>query len=424
MSEDTLEATIQSIAKKARQASLELVTATEASKNQFLYTLADTLEELYPSILEANQKDLKNASEMGLSEPMTERLTFTKDRIYKMAEGVRQVAQLPDPVGQEIEQLSPPRGFDLRKIRVPIGVIGIIYESRPNVTVDCAILCLKSGNASILRGGKEAFHTNSILISIIQDCLTQTNINADAVQFIPTTDREALTVLLKQDDSIHCIIPRGGEGLIRFTVENSRIPVIKHYTGVCSVYIDSECDFHLAEKIVLNAKCQRPSVCNAAENLLVHQDASELLPKLADALHQKGVELRVDAAAKSILLGTGIPVKDAQEADFGTEYNDLIISIGIVANIESAIALINSKGSGHTDTIVSSNSHSATQFLNSVDSATVIHNATTRFSDGFEFGLGAEIGISTDRLHARGPMGLNELCTYKYVLHGTGEIKD
>lgn len=424
MSENNLESLIRSIAQNARQASLELVNTSEEAKNHFLNDLADSIEAEYTSILEANQKDLENAAEMELSDPMIERLSFTKERIYKMAEGVRQVAELPDPVGEEIEQLTPPRGFNLKKIRVPIGVIGIIYESRPNVTIDCAILCLKSGNACILRGGKEAFHTNGCLIAIIQECLIKNKINAQAVQFIPTTDRAALNALLKQDDYIHCIIPRGGEGLIRFTVENSRIPVIKHYTGVCSVYIDSECDFHLAESITINSKCQRPSVCNAAENLLIHQDASAILPKLADALHTKGVELRVDAAAKSILLGTGIPVTDATEEDFASEYNDLIISIGIVANIESAISLINTNGSGHTDTIVSNNLESATQFLNSVDSATVIHNATTRFSDGFEFGLGAEIGISTDRLHARGPMGLNELCTYKYVLHGTGEIKD
>ncbi len=424
MTEKSIETLIESIAQNARKASLELVTIPAEIKNRFLNDLAKSIEDHYQDILDANQKDLDNASEMGLSDPMIERLTFTKERIYKMAEGVRQVAKLQDPVGEEIEQLSPPRGFDLRKIRVPIGVIGIIYESRPNVTIDCAILCLKSGNASILRGGKEAFYSNSCLIQIIQDCLRNNHINENAVQFIPTTDRAALNVLLKQDAYIHCIIPRGGAGLIRFTVENSRIPVIKHYTGVCSVYIDSECDFHLAETITLNSKCQRPSVCNAAENLLIHQDASEILPKLADALHTQGVELRVDAAAKAILLGTGIPVKDAQEEDFGEEYNDLILSVGIVANIESAIALINSKGSGHTDTIITSKPESAALFLNSVDSATVIHNATTRFSDGFEFGLGAEIGISTDRLHARGPMGLNELCTYKYVLHGTGEIKD
>jgi glutamate-5-semialdehyde dehydrogenase len=351
-------------------------------------------------------------------------LQFTKERIRQMAVGVRQVADLSDPVGETIEQMNPPRGFDLRKIRVPIGVIGIIYESRPNVTVDCAILCLKSGNASILRGGKEAFSSNTCLIKIIQSCLIKNTINPDAVQLIPTTDRAALNELLKQDQYVHCIIPRGGEGLIRFTVENSRIPVIKHYTGVCSVYIDELHDYEKAESITLNSKCQRPSVCNAAENLLIHQNALSSLPKIAQALHEQGVELRVDASAKAALTGTGIPMIDAKDEDFGEEYNDLIISVAVVPDMKSAIDIINTKGSAHTDTIATENPQNAQDFLNGVDSATVLHNASTRFSDGFEFGLGAEIGISTDRLHARGPMGLNELCTYKYIVHGKGEIKD
>jgi glutamate-5-semialdehyde dehydrogenase len=305
-----------------------------------------------------------------------------------------------------------------------MGVIGIIYESRPNVTVDCAILCLKSGNASILRGGKEAFHSNMKLAELIQTTLSASGINADAVQVVPTTDRAALNVLLKQDDTIHCIIPRGGEGLIRFTVENSRIPVIKHYTGVCSVYVDAAANPELAKSIVINSKTQRPSVCNAAENLLIHQDAAAQLPGLAKALHESGVELRVDKAAKALLTGTGLPLVDATPEDFATEYTNLIITIGVVPDAQAAIDLINANGSGHTDAIVTEDETTARAFLSGVDSAAVFHNASTRFSDGFEFGLGAEIGISTDRLHARGPMGLNELCTYKYVLHGAGELKD
>lgn len=415
---------IKSIAQAARKASLELTTLSSETKNQFLLELADALEANTENILEANAIDIDNAKSMDLSPPMIERLKFTEERIAQMAAGVRQVANLSDPVGEEIERMNPPRGFDLRKIRVPIGVIGIIYESRPNVTVDCAILCLKSGNASILRGGKEAFSSNTCLIEIIQSCLSKNGINSNAVQLIPTTDRNALNELLKQDQYIHCIIPRGGEGLIRFTVENSRIPVIKHYTGVCSVYIDENHDYDKAEKITLNSKCQRPSVCNAAENLLIHQNALSSLPKLAQALHEKGVELRVDASTKAALTGSGIPMIDASDADFGEEYNDLIISIAVVADMQSAIELINAKGSAHTDTIVTEYAQNAQDFLNGVDSATVLHNASTRFSDGFEFGLGAEIGISTDRLHARGPMGLNELCTYKYIVHGKGEIKD
>ena len=414
---------IVDIAQRARTASLDLATLSTDRKNQFLHELADQLVSQSVAILEANALDLDGAKRINLSGPMTERLTFTSERIHSMAEGVRQVATLPDPVGKEIEQLKPPRGFDLRKIRVPIGVIGIIYESRPNVTIDCAILCLKSGNASILRGGKESYHTNMKLAEIIQSTLRASEINEDAVQVIPTTDRAALNVLLQQDKTVHCIIPRGGESLIRFTVENSRIPVIKHYTGVCSVYIDASADPEMAESVVVNSKTQRPSVCNAAENLLVHQDATTQLPHLAKVLHEKGVELRVDENAKSILTGTGLPLVDASEQDFATEYTDLILSIAIVPDAQAAIDLINSQGSGHTDTIVSDDHNAAQQFLAGVDSASVFHNASTRFSDGFEFGLGAEIGISTDRLHARGPMGLNELCTYKYVIHGQGQIR-
>ena len=423
---DTMEINqlVVDIAQRARTASLDLATLSTDKKNRFLLELADQLVSQKVAILEANSLDLDGAKRNNLSGPMTERLSFTSERIHTMAEGVRQVATLPDPIGKEIEQLNPPRGFDLRKIRVPIGVIGIIYESRPNVTIDCAILCLKSGNASILRGGKESYHTNIKLAEIIQSTLRASEINENAVQVIPTTDRAALNVLLKQDKTIHCIIPRGGESLIRFTVENSQIPVIKHYTGVCSVYIDASANPEMAESVVVNSKTQRPSVCNAAENLLVHQDAAIQLPHLAKVLHEKGVELRVDENAKSILTGTGLPLVDAKEQDFATEYTDLILSIAIVPNTQAAIELINSHGSGHTDTIVSTDLNAAKQFLAGVDSASVFHNASTRFSDGFEFGLGAEIGISTDRLHARGPMGLNELCTYKYVIHGQGQIRE
>jgi glutamate-5-semialdehyde dehydrogenase len=420
---DQITELVVGIAQRARAASLQLATLPTATKNRFLNQLADRLVAETAAILEANTRDLETAASLELSAPMTERLTFTPERIAAMAEGVRQVAALPDPVGVEIERLNPPKGFDLRKIRVPMGVIGIIYESRPNVTIDCAILCLKSGNASILRGGKEAFHSNMKLAEIIRATLTECGIHEDAVQFIPTTDRWALNVLLQQDATIHCIIPRGGESLIRFTVENSRIPVIKHYTGVCSVYIDAAADPDIAERIVINSKCQRSSVCNAAENLILHQEAAALLPRLAKALHDHGVELRVDAHAKALLTASGLPLVDASPEDFATEYTDLIIAIAIVPDLQAAIDLINANSSGHTESIVTDDASAASQFLNGVDSAAVFHNASTRFSDGFEFGLGAEIGISTDRLHARGPMGLNELCTYKYVIHGTGDIR-
>ena len=423
MTKDQITELVVDIAKRARTASLELAALHTETKNKFLLDLAKDLITQTDAILEANALDLEAAKSLNLTAPMTERLTLSPERIAAMAEGVRQVAALPDPVGVEIERLAPPKGFDLRKIRVPMGVIGIIYESRPNVTVDCAVLCLKSGNASILRGGKEAFHSNMKLAEIVQDSLRANGIHADAVQFIPTTDRSALNILLKQDDTIHCIIPRGGESLIRFTVENSRIPVIKHYTGVCSVYIDATADADMAKDILINSKCQRPSVCNAAENLIVHQDAAAQLPRLAKALHDHGVELRVDKHAKALLSGSGLPLVDASTKDFATEYTDLIIAIAIVPDLKTGIDLINANSSGHTDSIVTADVTAAQTFLTTVDSAAVFHNASTRFSDGFEFGLGAEIGISTDRLHARGPMGLNELCTYKYVLHGTGETR-
>ena len=423
MTKDQITELVVDIAKRARKASLELAALPTETKNKFLLDLAEHLITQTDAILKANALDLEAAKSLDLSAPMTERLTLTPERIAAMAEGVRQVSALPDPVGVEIERLAPPRGFDLRKIRVPMGVIGIIYESRPNVTVDCAVLCLKSGNASILRGGKEAFHSNMKLAAIVQDALRVNGIHPDAVQFIPTTDRAALNILLKQDDTIHCLIPRGGESLIRFTVENSRIPVIKHYTGVCSVYIDASADADMAKDILINSKCQRPSVCNAAENLILHQDAAAQLPRLAKALHDHGVELRVDKHAKALLTGSGLPLVDASTKDFATEYTDLIIAIAIVPDLKTGIDLINANSSGHTDSIVTEDAAAAQIFLTAVDSAAVFHNASTRFSDGFEFGLGAEIGISTDRLHARGPMGLNELCTYKYVLHGTGETR-
>ena len=423
MDADQITGLIESLAQRARKASHELATLPTETKNAFLHDLAERLTAQTESILDANARDLEAADALNVSAPMKERLTFTQARIEKIAEGVRAVADLPDPVGEELERLRPPRGFDLRKIRVPLGVVGIIYESRPNVTVDCAILCLKSGNASILRGGKEAFHSNMRLAEVLRESLSACGITADAVQVVPTTDRWALNVLLQQDESIQCLIPRGGAGLIRFTAENSRIPVIKHYSGVCSVYVDQAADAEMAESLLVNAKCQRPSVCNAAENLFVHQDAGALLPGLAKALHDQGVELRVDQSAKALLAGSGLPLTDASEDDFHSEYNDWIIAISVVPDTAAAIERINTVGSGHSDLIVTEDPAAARAFLAGVDSATVYHNASTRFTDGFEFGLGAEIGISTDRLHARGPMGLRELCSYKYVIHGKGELK-
>ncbi|MGE9295340.1 MAG: glutamate-5-semialdehyde dehydrogenase, partial [Puniceicoccales bacterium] len=424
---ENLEKLITGIAKQARLASLELATLDTAAKNRALEVLADRIVAATDELLAENAKDLAAAEALELSKPMVERLTFTPERIQKMADGVREVAALPDPVGEELEQIERPNGLDIRKVRVPIGVVGIIYESRPNVTIDCAVLCLKSGNAAILRGGKEAFHTNMALAKILSEALFEADINPHAVQLIPTIDRWALTELLKLDKYVHCIIPRGGESLIRFVAENSRIPVIKHFTGVCSIYVDAECDAELAEKIVINAKTQRVSVCNTIENLFIHREAApDMLPRLARALEDKKVELRVDSTAAKLLekinaggIAHGAPSIEfniATEEDFYTEYLDYIIAVKLVDSVDEAIADINLYGSAHSDGIVTTNEATAKRFLQGVDSATVYWNASTRFTDGYEFGLGAEIGISTDRLHARGPMGLRELCTYKYLV--------
>ena len=395
-----------------------------AIKDTALKRLAELLSERKDKILEANAKDLSEGEANGLSQALIDRLRFTPERIEAMAEGVRQVISLPDPVGETIEESIRPNGLRLVKRRVPIGVIGIIYESRPNVTVDCAVLCLKSGNACILRGGKEAFHSNTVLASIIQEALSESGIPGEAVQLIPTTNREALNVLLTLDDLVHCIIPRGGEGLIRFVAENSRIPVIKHYKGICNLYVDKDADLDLAETIVENAKCQRPGVCNAAENLFIHKDvAPSFLPKVARLLTSQGVALRLDEKAAAHVKDLDIPYSSATEEDFHEEFLDLILSVKEVDDLESAIDAVNTYGSGHSDAIITANATNAETFLSAVDTSTAYWNASTRFTDGFEFGLGAEIGISTDRLHARGPMGLRELCTYKFIVYGDGQIK-
>ena len=429
---------VTDLARRARAASLVLATAPTAAKNAALARLAVLLPASTDALLAANAKDVAAAKDHGLTAAQIDRLTLDPPRIAQMVEGVRQVAALPDPVGEELERTTPPSGLEIRKVRVPIGVIGIIYEARPNVTIDCAVLCLKSGNAAILRGGKESFHTNRMLVEIIHQALAgkpaptssseasakEDALPADAVQLIPTTDRAALTALLKLDALVHCIIPRGGESLIRFVTENSTIPVIKHFKGVCFVYVDRDADPAMAERIVVNAKAQRPAVCNAAEQLLVHAGAAEtLLPRLADALLARQVELRCDAASAAILRRHNLACRDAAPADFTTEFLDLILAVRVVPSLEEAIATINRDSSAHTDAIVTGDAAAAQRFLAGVDSAVVLWNASTRFNDGFEFGLGAEIGISTDRLHARGPMGLRELCSYKYLVTGTGQVR-
>lgn len=421
-----VEQTVRRIAENALLASRRLAPVGTGDKNAALDRLADLLEcpDTEALLAEANARDLETAEEMELSEAMKDRLRLTPERMRAMAEGARQVAALPDPVGEVLESHRHPKGFTIEKVRVPLGVVGIIYESRPNVTIDCAILCLKSGNATILRGGREAFHSNQALTGLVRRVLRECGLPEDAVQLIPTTDRAALNTLLHADDCIHCLIPRGGEGLIRFVAEEARMPVIKHYKGVCNVYLDREADPGKAVKVTVNAKCQRPGVCNAAENLVVHEDLLEtVFPHVARALADEGVLLRGDGPARAACEKTGIPCDVVEEEDYATEYLEKILSIRTVGDIGEAIDFINHYGSGHSDAILTENPEAARRFQAEVDAASVYWNVSTRFTDGFEFGLGAEIGISTDKLHARGPMGLAELTSYKYLVRGEGQIK-
>ncbi|MEY4941118.1 MAG: hypothetical protein RIQ93_2853 [Verrucomicrobiota bacterium] len=415
---------VTSLAQRARAAALTLATTPTAAKNAALLNLADLIDASHESLLAANALDLASPEAASLTPAARDRLTLNVARLQHLAESVRVVVDLPDPAGDLLEEIVRPNGLRIRKIRVPIGVIGIIYEARPNVTIDCAVLCLKSGNACILRGGKECFHTNTALAALITQALASAGVAVDAVQLVPTTDRAALTTLLKLDSLIHCIIPRGGESLIRFVAQNSTIPVIKHYKGVCFVYVDAAADLAMAEAISLNAKVQRPSACNAAEQLLVHrQVADQFLPIVARALVAQHVELRCDPASAAILERENVATTPAVPADYSTEFLDYVIAVRVVDSLDAAIATINRDSSNHSDAIVTASEAAARRFLAEVDSATVYWNASTRFTDGFEFGYGAEIGISTDRLHARGPMGLRELCTYKFVIEGAGQIR-
>lgn len=417
-----IENSILEIAQHSRGASRKLSGMCKASKNYALQKIAHELESSRKFLIEENEKDLSKAKEDKLSGAMIDRLRLTHERIDGMAQGLRQLIDLPDPVGQLIEGKVRPNGLKINKVRTPIGVIGIIYESRPNVTIDCAGLCLKSGNAAILRGGKEALYSNRALASVIENALKQTDIPVHAVQLIPTTDRDALNHLLTLDEYVHCIIPRGGEGLIRFVSENSRIPVIKHYKGVCNLYLDEGCDTQMAQDIAVSAKCGRPGVCNAIENLIVHQSHMPLLlSKIAEQLTEKGCRIFADDQAKCAL--GDIPAEKATDAEYAEEFLDLRIAIKTVSSVDEAISFINRFGSGHSESILSPSKERAEKFQREVDASSVYWNASTRFTDGFEFGLGAEIGISTDRLHARGPMGLEELCSYKYVIEGNGQWK-
>ncbi|MFI5356055.1 MAG: glutamate-5-semialdehyde dehydrogenase [Opitutales bacterium] len=423
MSADLVEL-VTAIAQEARAASHGLAVASTERKDAALGRLADLIDAAHFELLQANQRDLLGPEAQALTPAGRDRLELNAARLRHLAASVRQVASLPDPVGATLEETTRPNGLHLTKVRVPIGVIGIIYEARPNVTVECAALCLKSGNAAILRGGKECFNTNTALAALITQALGDTGLPKAAVQLIPTTDRAALTILLKLDTLVHCLIPRGGEGLIRFVAEHSTIPVIKHYTGVCFVYLDRDADPALAETITVNAKVQRPGVCNAAEQLLVHAAVADaLLPRVAAALASQGVQLRCDARAAAILARAGVAATAARPGDFTAEFLDLVMAVRVVGSLEEAIATINRDSSGHTDAIITRDAETARRFQAGVDSAVVMWNASTRFNDGFEFGFGAEIGISTDRLHARGPMGLRELCSYKWLVDGTGQLR-
>ena len=414
------------LAKRARSASRRLASLSTADKNKCLLAMADAIEANATTIQQENARDMAAGAEMGLAKPMLDRLLLDEARITGMAGGLREVAALPDPVGRVIEERSRPNGLKLTKVASPIGVIVIIYESRPNVTADAAGLCFKSGNATILRGGKEAIHSNQIIAKIMVEAAAGAlpAFSPDAIQVVPTTDRGAIPELLSLTRYVDLCIPRGGESLIRAVDECSQVPVIKHYKGICHVYIDGGTDAAMAEEIAFNSKVHRPGVCNAAETLLVDKSvATDVLPRLCKRLAKANVELRVDKPTQALLDGTGIEVTPASADDWDEEYLDLVLAVKIVNGIGEAIEHISTHGSGHTETIVTGDPAAAKRFQTEVDSSTVFWNASTRFSDGMEFGMGAEIGISTDKIGARGPMGLEELTSYKWLGVGDGLIR-
>lgn len=411
---------ILKIAREARKASYKLAKASTKEKNEALMKMADKLLKEKDALIKANKKDLEIARGKKLSVAFIDRLTLNEKRIEKMASDIKDIVKLKDPVGAVIKKWERPNGLVITKKRVPLGVIGIIYESRPNVTSDAASLCFKAGNTVILRGGSESFNSNKKISEIFRTALKGTSIPKEAIQFIPTTNRKAVDELLKLDDYINLIIPRGGEELIKKVVETSHIPVIKHYKGICHVYVDRSANLNMAKNVCFNAKVQRPGVCNAMETLLVDEKiAGKFLPPMLKKFKTAGVELRGDAKTKKIVKG----IKTAHESDWHKEYLDLILAVKIVSGVDEAIEHINTYGTHLSDSIITKNESNACKFLDEVDSATVYVNASTRFTDGGEFGLGAEIGISTDKIHARGPMGLEELTIYKYVVFGDGQVR-
>ena len=408
------------IGKRAKNAKYDVQKYTTAMKNEALVHIADKLVACSEEILKANQNDIDKAKENGIHDGMIDRLSLSSARIAAMAEGLKQIAELPDYVGDVMEEFSHKNGMKIRKVRVPLGVIGIIFESRPNVTADAFGLCFKSGNSVILKGGKEAIFSNIAITKIIREGLKEKNLNEDAVILIENTEREVTSAFMKLKDYVDVLIPRGGAGLIKAVVENSTIPVIETGTGNCHIYVDESADLTKAVKIINNAKTQRISVCNACESLVVHKNiVGKLMPMLKEALSHADVELRCDETSKQYTNDAVL----ATEADYGTEYLDYILSVKTVENVEEAVSHINKYNTGHSDAIITEDNTTAQYFLNNVDAACVYVNASTRFTDGFEFGFGAEIGISTQKLHARGPMGLRELTAYKYQIIGNGEIR-
>ena len=420
MEENQLKELILEMAKKAKIASRNLVTLSSEIKNDVLKKVAQKLRENREELKKINEKDVNQAVLQGQTKAFIDRLTLTDKIIESMAKGLEEVAALPDPVGEVVKMWKRPNGLLVGRMRIPLGVIAIIYESRPNVTIDAAGLCFKSGNAVILRGGKEALNSNLALGEIFRETLKEFNIPEDVVQVVPTPERKLIEYMLELEEYIDLIIPRGGEGLIRFVTERARMPVIKHYKGVCHVYIDDEANLEMAKAVAVNAKCQRPGVCNAMETLLVHKNIAEkILPDLAEEYKKYEVELR--GCSETLKY---VPwAKPATEEDWYAEYLDLILAIKVVENIDSAIEHISKYGSNHTEAIITENYSKAMKFLKEVDASVVLVNASTRFNDGGELGLGAEIGISTTKIHAYGPMGLEELTTTKFIVFGNGQIR-
>jgi glutamate-5-semialdehyde dehydrogenase len=411
---------VVALCRAARQAARALATVDAGGKNAALRAAATRLRAATDELVAANAEDVASGRRDGLSAALIDRLTLTPPRVAAMASGLEEIAALPDPVGETIARWRRPNGLEIAQVRIPIGVVGIIYESRPNVTADAAGLCLKSGNAVILKGGSEALATNHAIAACLTEAIAGAGLPAAAVQLIPTTDRAAVAALLRQRELVDVIVPRGGPSLIEAITTQSAIPVIQHYAGICHVYVDDRADLAMAEAIAVNAKVQRPGVCNAMETLLVHRDVAErFLPRVAAPLRAAGVELRGCPRTRALLPDAVAATED----DWHTEYLDLILSIRVVDSLDAAVAHIATYGTGHSDAIVTDSVAHAQAFTAAVDSAAVYVNASTRFTDGFEFGFGAEVGISTNRLHARGPMGLRELTTYKYVIQGNGQIR-